>query len=125
MSDRWLKDLKPLATDVNKPFLETAPWLIIVFKKPFEYASDGTKKSNYYVNESVGLACGLLISAIHNAGLVTHSYTPSPMFFISEILNRPDNEKPFLVLPVGYAANPVYVPHIERKNLEEMSFFYE
>ena len=119
MSDTWLEDLKHLGTDANKPFLETAPYLIIVFKRPFEYGSDGKKHQNYYVNESVGLASGFLISAIHNAGLVTLTHTPSPMRFLEKILKRPDNERAFLLVPVGYQAEKVYVPDIKRKPLEE------
>ncbi|MDH5610805.1 MAG: nitroreductase family protein, partial [Cyclobacteriaceae bacterium] len=102
MSDRWIKDLKPLATDWHKPFLEKAPWLIVVFKKVYDLDDAGNKQNHYYVNESVGIACGLLITAIHHAGLVTLTHTPSPMNFLSDILRRPSNERPFLLLPVGY-----------------------
>ncbi len=124
MSDRWLKDLEPIGTDWNKPFLEEAPWLIIVFKKVYE-TSDGEKTNNYYVNESVGIACGMLITAIHNAGLVTLTHTPSPMNFLSKILERPENERPYLLLPVGYPKPEVYVPDLRRKELEKISVFYE
>jgi len=124
MSDLWLEDLKHLGTDANKPFLETAPYLIIVFKRAFEYDSEGKKQQNYYVNESVGLACGFLISAIHNAGLVTLTHTPSPMRFLEKILKRPDNERAFLLLPVGYQAEKAYVPNIKRKSLEEIMKLY-
>ncbi|WP_196886806.1 nitroreductase family protein [Aureivirga sp. CE67] len=124
MSDQWRKDLAPLGTDPNKPFLETAPYLIIVCKRTFEFGEDGEKLQNYYVNESVGLACGFLISAIHNAGLVTLTHTPSPMNFLTKILDRPSNEKPFLLLPIGYEAEEVYVPNIERKPLEEVAVYY-
>ncbi|SDR65688.1 nitroreductase family protein [Christiangramia echinicola] len=125
MSERWLKDLAPLGTDTNKEFLEIAPWLIIVFKEVYEIDDAGEKQNNYYVNESVGIACGMLISAIHNAGLVTLTHTPSPMNFLSEILNRPKNERAFLLLPVGYAAENAFVPDIARKKLEEISDFYK
>ncbi len=125
MSDRWLKDLEHLGTDMNKPFLEIAPWLIVVFKRAFEYDENGEKYNNYYVNESVGLAAGMLITAIHNAGLATLTHTPSPMRFLSKILDRPDNERPFLLLPVGYANDPVFVPDLKRKKLNEISKFYE
>ncbi len=125
MSDQWLKDLEHLGTDMNKPFLEIAPWLIIVFKRAFEYDKNGKKHNNYYVNESVGLAGGILIAAIHNAGLVTLTHTPSPMRFLSKILDRPENERPFLLLPVGYAKNPVFVPDLKRKKLNEIAKFYE
>ncbi len=124
MSDEWLEDLKHLGTNADKPFLETAPYLIIAFKRPFEYDVDGKKHQNYYVNESVGLACGFLITAIHNAGLVTLTHTPSPMRFLEKILNRPDNERAFLLLPVGYAAEKVYVPNINRKSLNEVMKVY-
>ncbi|AVR46066.1 nitroreductase family protein [Christiangramia fulva] len=124
MSERWLEDLAPLGTDSNKEFLETAPWLIIVFKEVFGLGENGEKETNYYVNESVGIACGMLISAIHNAGLVTLTHTPSPMNFLSEILERPKNERAFLLLPVGYPAEEVYVPNIFRKDLGEIADFY-
>ena len=124
MSDVWLEDLKHLGTDANKPFLETAPYLIIVFKRVFEYDAEGKKHQNYYVNESVGLACGFLISAIHNGGLVTLTHTPSPMRFLEKILKRPDNERAFLLLPVGYQAEKVYVPNIKRKPLEDIMKLY-
>ncbi len=104
MSERWKEDLLPLGTNDDKPFLETAPWLIIVFKKVYEIDYTGEKCNNYYVNESVGIACGFLISAIHAAGLVTLTHTPSPMNFLSKVLDRPAHERPFLLLPVGYAA---------------------
>ncbi len=126
MSERWLKDLEPIGTDWNKPFLENAPWLIIVFKKVYESKVEtGEKANNYYVNESVGIACGFLISAIHNAGLVTLTHTPSPMNFLTKILERPENERPFLLLPIGYPEDEVYVPDLERKPLEEVAVFYE
>jgi len=125
MSVRWKRDLEPLATDMNKPFLEIAPWLIVVFKKVYEYGDEGEKYNNYYVNESIGIACGMLISAIHNAGLATLTHTPSPMNFLAKILNRPDNERPFLLLPVGFPESPAYVPNIKRKKIAEMTVFYE
>jgi nitroreductase len=124
MSDEWLKDLAPLQTDWHKPFLEIAPWLIVVFKKPYELM-EGKSKNNYYVNESVGLACGLLLAAIHHAGLVALTHTPSPMNFLSKILNRPENERPFLLIPVGYPAEKTMVPDLKRKKLNEVSVFYE
>ena len=124
MSDRWRKDLEPLGTDDNKPFLEIAPWLIVVFKRVYEH-ENGEKHNNYYVNESVGIASGMLISAIHNAGLVTLTHTPSPMNFLTKLLERPSNERPFLLLPVGYPKEPIYVPNIDRKGLDEISVFYE
>lgn len=124
MTESWLKDLAPLGTTMEKPFLEEASWLIVVFKRVYEINNDGAKHNNYYVNESVGIACGMLISAIHNAGLATLTHTPSPMNFLTKVLNRPENERAFLLLPVGYAKEPTYVPNIERKGLEEVSKFY-
>ena len=123
MSERWLKDLEPLGTDWHKEFLETVPYLIIVCKKVYEEV-EGEKSNNYYVNESVGIACGFLISAIHQAGLATLTHTPSPMNFLTEILGRPKNERPFLLLPVGYPAEETFVPDIERKALEEVAVYY-
>jgi iodotyrosine deiodinase len=124
MSERWLDDLRPIGTDWNKPFLENAPWLIIVFKRVYENLPEG-KSNNYYVNESVGIACGMLISAIHKAGLVTLTHTPSPMNFLTKILERPENERPYLLLPLGYPEDEVYVPDLTRKSLEEVAVFYE
>lgn len=125
MSDSWKKDLEPLGTDWHKPFLETVPYLIIACKKAYDLDEEGEKHNNYYVNESVGLACGFLLTAIHQAGLVTLTHTPSPMNFLTKILNRPENERPFLLLPVGYPAEEVYVPKLDRKPLEEVAVFYE
>ncbi len=124
MPAEWLKDLAPLQTDWKKPFLEIAPWLIIVFKKLYETDTDGQKRNNYYVLESTGIATGFLITAIHNAGLVTLTHTPSPMNFLSKLLNRPENEKPFLLLPVGYAADECRVPDLKKKTTDEVSVFY-
>ncbi|MEZ4684738.1 MAG: nitroreductase family protein [Bacteroidia bacterium] len=123
MSDTWLEDLEPFGTDWHKPFLEIAPWLIIVFRRIYEL-EDGEKKNNYYVNESVGLATGMLLTAIHNAGLASLTHTPSPMKFLQSILNRPENERAFLLIPVGYPADDCTVPDISRKGLEEMAVFY-
>ena len=125
MSERWKKDLEPLATDMHKPFLETAPWLIVAFKRVYEIDGEGNKQNNYYVNESIGISCGMLISAIHNAGLVTLTHTPSPMNFLADILDRPQNERAYLLLPVGYPKDPAYVPKLKRKSLEEVSVFYQ
>ncbi len=125
MGAEWKKDLEHLATNTQKPFLEKAPWLVAVFKKPYDIDENGNRINNYYVNESVGLACGMLIAAIHNAGLSTLTYTPSPMGFLTKILDRPVNEKPFLLLPVGYPKEPLYVPDINRKSLNDISVFYE
>jgi nitroreductase len=124
MSSDWLDDLKPLGTDWRKPFLEIAPYLIIVFRRIYEFGDDGQKKNNYYVQESVGLATGFLLAAIHDAGLVSLTHTPSPMNFISKILDRPENEKPFLLIPVGYPADECWVPDLERKDIKDICIFY-
>ena len=124
MSDEWLKDLAPIGTDWEKPFLETAPYLIIVFKRSYELEPDGHKHQNYYVTESVGIACGFLLAAIHNAGLVALTHTPSPMNFLCKLLKRPENEKPFLLIPVGYPADECLVPDLKRKELNKMAIFY-
>ena len=124
MSEEWLEDLKPLQTDWQKPFLEIAPYLIVVFKKAYDLQADGSKKHNYYVNESVGLACGFLLAAIHQAGLVALTHTPSPMNFLVSLLHRPDNERPFLLIPVGRPHPDARVPDIGRKKLEEVMTLY-
>lgn len=123
MSEEWLRDLAPLGTDEFKPFLETAPALIVVFRRSFEY-EDGKKHQNYYVNESVGLASGFLIQAIHYCGLACLTHTPSPMNFLEKILERPDNERAFLLIPVGYPHEKATVPDIQRKKLEEICIEY-
>lgn len=123
MNDQWLEDLKPFGTDHIKPFLEEAPYLIVVFKKPFEEL-DGIRKQNYYVSESVGISVGFLLSALHHAGLATLTHTPSPMKFLGEILNRPENERPYLVIPVGYPHPDTKVPNIVRKPLDSVLYEY-
>ena len=125
MSERWKKDLAHLGTDMHKPFIETAPWIIVAFKRVYELDEDGTKHNNYYVNESVGIACGMLITAIHNAGLVTLTHTPSPMNFLTKILDRPSNERAYILFPVGHAKDEVFVPKLNRKNIREVSCFFE
>lgn len=124
MDEQWLEDLKPLGTDWQKPFLEKAPWLIVVFRKAYDL-EEGGKHQNYYVHESVGLACGFFIQAIHEAGLVTLTHTPSPMNFLQKLLKRPENEKPFLLLPVGYPADGCVVPDLCKKTLDEFAVWYE
>lgn len=121
MTEEWLNDLQPIGTDWQKPFLEIAPYLIIVFKRNYEQEAHNHKHKNYYVTESCGLACGFLLAAIHNAGLVALTHTPSPMNFLTKILNRPENEKPFLLIPVGYPAEECWVPDLERKNIDEIA----
>lgn len=119
----WLEALAPLGTDEHKPFLETAPYLIAIFGKNHSELEDGRKVKNYYVNESVGIATGFLIVALHNAGLVSLTHTPSPMGFLNEILNVPSDEKPFLLLVTGYPAEDAQVPVIQKKPLEEIATF--
>ena len=124
MSDEWLEDLAVFDTDENKPNLEIAPWLIVVFKKPYDLI-DGEKRKNYYVNESVGLATGFLLTAIHQSGLVSLTHTPSPMNFLEKLLDRPKNERAYLLIPLGYPADDAKVPNLQRKKLGEVSQFYE
>ncbi len=123
MSEEWLKDLAQFDTDWQKPFLEIAPWLIVVFKEVYDVSAGG-KRKNYYVNESVGIACGLLLSAIHHAGLVALTHTPSPMNFLERILDRPSQERAFLLIPVGYPIEHAIVPDLKRKKLEEVFCVY-
>jgi len=122
-SDEWLGALAPLGTDANKPFLETAPVLIAIFLKKVTIDADGTQHKNYYTAESVGIATGLLITALHQAGLATLTHTPSPMKFLTEILQRPSHERPFLLLVVGYPAEGVLVPNIQRLPLSDTGTF--
>lgn len=122
-SKEWLEALAPLGTDEQKPFLETAPVLIAVFAERYGLRPDGSRFSTYYATESVGLATGLLIAAVHQAGLVSLTHTPSPMGFLNEILGRPANEKPFLLLVVGYPAADAVVPDIGRKPLDKIATF--
>ncbi|MBW8050646.1 MAG: nitroreductase family protein [Cytophagales bacterium] len=123
MSEEWLKDLNPLQTNWDKEFIDTVPWLIVVFKRAYEKVN-GKIKNNYYVSESVGIAAGFLLAAIHHAGLVALTHTPSPMNFLNKILKRPDNERPFLLIPVGYPADNVKVPDLKRKQLKEVLVYY-
>jgi nitroreductase len=119
----WLNALAPLGTDENKPYLETAPYLIAIFAQTYGLMPDGRKVKNYYVSESVGIATGMLISAIHMAGLVSLTHTPSPMGFLNQILERPVSEKPFLILVVGYPAPDACVPDISKRTLQESVTF--
>ncbi len=125
MSEEWLEDLIPLGTDWHKDFIETVPWVIVVMKRVYERGEENAKQKNYYVNESVGIACGILIAAIHNAGLCTLTHTPSPMDFLTKALGRPENERPFLLLPVGYPTKDAKVPNILRKGLTDVAVYYE
>lgn len=125
-SDDWLDDLQPLGTDEHKPFLEIAPWLIAVFRQPYGLDSEtGEKENHYYVHESVGLASGMLITALHQAGLATLTHTPSPMGFLNKICKRPKHEKPIMLVVTGLPGEDVTVPNIRKKSLDEISTFIE
>ena len=124
-SEEWLEALQPLGTDEQKPFLETAPYLIAIFLQKYGELPDGTRVKHYYPTESTGIAAGMLITALHTAGLGTLTHTPSPMKFLNEILGRPKNERPFLLLVVGYPADDAQVPDIERKSLDEFVSFVD
>ncbi len=119
--EEWKEALAPFGTDWHKPFLETAPYLVVVFKELHGVRSDGSRVTNYYVNESVGIACGLFIAALHTMGLVTLTHTPSPMGFLSELLGRPANEKPYILFPVGYPAADATVPTLARKGFADVT----
>lgn len=122
--DEWLEALEPLGTDENKPFLEVAPYLIVIFSEAYGLDAQSEKIKNYYVSESVGIATGMLITALHNAGLATLTHTPSPMNFLRKILGRGENERAFLILVTGFPSENAMVPNIAKKNLEEyMAFF--
>lgn len=122
-SEEWLDALSHLGTDEHKPFLEIAPYLIVIFAQSYGLDPDGNKVKHYYATESVGIATGMLITAVHNAGLVSLTHTPSPMKFLNQILGRPSNERPFLILVVGYPTEDAQVPTITKKSLEEMATF--
>ena len=125
MSDEWIEDLAPLGTDWEKEFIDIAPWIIIVMKKAYDFDEGGNKTTNYYVSESVGIASGFLLAAIHNAGLVALTHTPSPMNFISKALNRPVNERPFLLIPVGFPSKRALVPNLVRKAKKDIIEYYD
>jgi iodotyrosine deiodinase len=121
--DEWLNALAPIGTDADKPFLETAPWLIAVFYERYGLTNEGIKQKRYYPHESTGIACGLLIAALHQAGLSTLTHTPSPMGFLNDLLDRPKNEMPYLLLVVGRAAENCHVPDIHRLSLHDIADF--
>ena len=123
MPDEWLEALEPLGTTWEKPFLEVVPWIVVAFEELYGFNDDGSKRKNYYVRESVGLACGLFIASLHNMGLATLTHTPSPMGFLREILGRPQNERPYILFPVGYPVEDVQVPDIHRKPLEDVAIW--
>lgn len=120
MNEEWLEDLRPFGTDEHKPFLEVAPALIVVFRQAWERRPDGQRGQNYYTQESVGIASGMLLAALNHAGLVTLTHTPSPMGFLGKVLERPENEKAFLLIPVGFPAEGCTVPDLARKSLDEI-----
>ena len=119
----WLDALAPLGTDEHKPFLDSAPWLIAIFEKTHSRLDDGRRVKNYYVGQSTGIACGMLITALHHAGLATLTHTPSPMGFLNQVLGRPKGERPFLLLVAGYPAVQAQVPDIRRKPLDQIATF--
>ena len=121
MSEEWLRALEPFGTTWEKPFLETVPWIVVCFAQRYGVDEAGHKVKHYYVQESCGIACGLFIAAVHNMGLATLTHTPSPMRFLNDILGRPENEKPYILFPVGYPAHDATVPDLKRKSLEEIS----
>jgi nitroreductase len=121
MPDEWLQALEPLGTNWQKPYLETVPWIVVVFEEIHGITEDGGVRKNYYVKESVGIACGMFIAALHHMGLSTLTHTPSPMGFLREILGRPRHERPYILFPVGYAAADATVPDIQRKPLDEIA----
>ena len=125
MSEEWRAALAPLGTDWRKPFLETAPWLVVLFAQRTGRDADGATVKHYYVQESVGIAAGLFVAALHHAGLATLTHTPSPMRFLSELLGRPPNEAPFILFPVGFPAEGARVPDIARKPLGAVSVWVE
>ena len=124
-AEEWLDALEPIGTDWEKPFLETAPWLVVLFARRWGYAEDGSKQKHYYVQESCGIAAGMFIAALHNAGLATLTHTPSPMGFLSAVLERPKEEAAYILFPVGYPADDATVPDMGRKPLAEISVWKE
>ena len=125
MPQEWRDALAPLGTDWRKPYLETVPWIVVLFEQAHGSFPDGSVRKHYYARESVGIACGLFIAAIHQMGLATLTHTPSPMGFLSSVLGRPRNERPFVLLPVGHAALDCVVPVLERKPLDQVAFFID
>ncbi len=116
----WREALAPLGTDWRKPFLERAPWIVVVFEERYGVAADGSRRHNFYVKESVGIACGFFIAALHTIGLATLTHTPSPMAFLTTLLGRPENERPYILFPVGYPEPGALVPDLRRKALDEV-----
>ncbi len=120
MNDEWQEALAPLGTDHHKEFLEIAPWIVVLFEQRYEQRDDAERRKNYYVKESCGIAAGFFIAALHNMGLVTLTHTPSPMVFLTKLLGRPENERPFVMFPIGYPLSGTLVPDIDRKPLDEV-----
>ena len=120
MNEEWQRALAPLGTDWRKPFLEDAPWIVVVFEQRYGFDVDGERTHNYYVKESVGIATGMFIAALHRMGLATLTHTPSPMRFLTTLLARPENERPFVLMPIGYPADNCHVPALTRKSLESV-----
>jgi len=125
MPPAWLSAIAPMGTDWHKPYLDTVPWIVVVFEETYRFDAVGHPEKNYYVRESVGIACGLFVAAIHHMGLATLTHTPSPMTFLSDILKRPENERPFMLFPVGYPAADAQVPDLQRKSLSDVSVWVE
>jgi len=125
MTEAWREALRPIGTDWQKPYLETVPWIVVVFAQTYGRNTDGTKQKHYYVKESVGISCGLFIAALHRMGLATLTHTPSPMGFLTRILGRPANEKPYILFPIGYPTDDCLVPDLRRKALEDIAVFHE
>ncbi len=120
MNAEWQSALAPIGTDHHKEFLEIAPWIVVLFEQRYEQLSDGRRRKNYYVKESVGIAAGMFITAVHQMGLATLTHTPTPMAFLTRVLGRPENERPFIMFPVGYPLPGVRVPDFDRKSLDEV-----
>ena len=125
MSEEWKNDLTPLGTNWEKEFIDIAPWIVVVMKKVYDIGESEEKQTNYYVAESVGIAVGMLLLAVHNVGLVALTHTPSPMNFIAKVLNRPKNERPFLLIPIGYPAENASIPNLKRKGKKQVIELYE
>ena len=121
MPQGWLEALEPLGVDWHKPFLESAPWIVVVFSEMYSLQEDGQRRKNYDVSESVGIACGMFIAALQQMGLATLTHTPSPMSFLARLLGRPENERPYILVPIGYPAEDATVPAIARKTLDQVS----
>ena len=123
MNSEWQEALAPIGTDHHKEFLEIAPWVVVLFEQRYELSDDGKRRKNYYVKESCGIAAGMFITALHHMGLATLTHTPTPMAFLSRVLNRPENERPFVLFPIGYPLPGAMVPDLQRKPLSDVAVF--